>query len=271
MPSKSVFKSNVTELKVSAAKLPNPVAAGAISQFILGLTTPLRAVALILFDPRLLTLSALPILLSCVFLAITFYALMAGAYTWLLHWFTIFSNGWMAQFSEVVHFLISLIIIVVFILFSTNLVMILTTFIASPLNDFLAEATEGALHEPKIKKSFFYLLKVFFLDLRKTIFTLIFTIFFGLGLLLPGVGMVFFLGVALLNTFTFVTYSQSRRAHGFRDSLRWIFQNFWLALGFGITTTALFSVPPFNLFAIPLSVVGGTMLFLNRDRVGADL
>jgi len=91
-------------------------------------------------------------------------------------------------------------------------------------------------------------------------------IIFSLGMLLPVANVIFFLGLALLNTFTFITYPQSRREHGLSESLQWIRNHFWLSLGFGITTLLLFSIPLVDFFALPVSVVGGTILFFEASH-----
>ena len=38
----------------------------------------------------------------------------------------------------------------------------------------------------------------------------------------------------------------------------------WLAMGFGLATAILFGIPVINLFALPLSVVGGTVLYFRK-------
>ena len=220
---------------------------------------PLRAIPLITFNPTLLGLSMLPIACSIVTLSIVLYAIMAGVGTWL----TSIMTGWLSHYSGAALVVVSIIIVMAFLFFTINSLTFITSLFASPFNDLLANATETALGETKIKQSFFHLVIVFFLDLRKTVLTVFFSILFGLGLLLPGVGILFIIGIAFLNTFTFITYPQSRRKHGVRESLSWMVEHRALSLGFGLATTLVFSIPVINLFALPLSVVGGTMLFLS--------
>ena len=85
-------------------------------------------------------------------------------------------------------------------------------------------------------------------------------------MLLPVANIVFFIGLVLLHTFTFITYPQSRREQGLLQSLLWIKDHFYLSLGFGVMSFILFSIPVIDFFALPISVVGGTLLFCDTNK-----
>lgn len=230
--------------------------------FLKGIVTPIRAVGVIFSSPKLLTLSALPILTTCIILALIFYALMAGLWTWITGYFT----GFFADYQTGLMVAFAAIAAIMFIYVSINTVAILISFFSSPFNDILAEATERSMGVPEVPGfSAGRALRVLILDLRKTLLALIISLSLSIGLLIPFVGIAAFLAIALLNTFTFVTYPQSRRMLGVRDSFKWVMRNVPTSLGFGLTTTFLFSIPVINLFALPISVVGGTLLFLDRS------
>jgi CysZ protein len=236
-----------------------------LQDFIFGLTTPLRAVGLVFSRPKLLTLSLMPIAATLVLLSLVFYALMAGVAGFLKQWLMTAMHGYLSGYSTSLSIVASVAAGIALVFLGLNSITFIASLISSPFNDWLAESTETAIKvRDPIKSSFVRLVRVFFLDLRKTIVTLTLSIIFTIGLLLPIAGLVFFLGIALLNTLTFVTYPQSRREHGLRDSVRWIFQNLGLSLGFGVFTTVLFGIPVINLFALPIAVVGGTMLYFRK-------
>jgi uncharacterized protein involved in cysteine biosynthesis len=236
-----------------------------VQDFLFGLMVPIRAVGVIFSRPKLLTLSLIPILATVVILALTFYAIMAGFGTFVRQWLMTSMHGMLADYSGGLSLVASGIAGLALIFFALNSLTFLASLIASPFNDTLAESTEHAIEVSDIPtQNLARLIRVFFLDLRKTIITLTLSIVFTIGMLIPVVGIVFFLGVALLNTFTFVTYPQSRRVHGVFDSIAWVRKNLGLALGFGVITTLLFGFPVVNLFALPLSVVGGTMLYFRK-------
>ena len=60
--------------------------------------------------------------------------------------------------------------------------------------------------------------------------------------------------------------AMSRREYDFAHKLRIIAAERWTMLGFGMATGALLLVPFLNLLLIPVSVVGGTLLFLDLER-----
>lgn len=253
MPSNSVSTSN---------SLP-PAGGNSLDQFLKGIMTPIRAVGVIFSSPKLITWSALPILATIVVLSVVFYALLAGLWTWAQTSFT----GYFANYSGALAVIMQVIAAVVFLYFAGYSLSILTSFFASPFNDILAESAERVLGvtdtPPTTTKR---LLRVFFLDLRKTVIALSLSILFSLILLIPVAGLIGFVGIAWLNTFTFVTYPQSRRETGVRDSMRWIRRNLPASLGFGATLIVLFTVPVINIFALPVAVVGGTLLYIERSR-----
>lgn len=225
--------------------------------------TPIRAVGVIVQSPKLMMWSALPMAILIIVLSLVIYAILAGLGTWLTAAFT----GFFASYAGVAATIVQILVAITLLYLSVFSLTILVSLFASPFNDLLAEATERELGVPGVPgASASRLIRVFFLDLRKTALTLTLSIAIGLFMLIPVVGLIGLLATALINTFTFVTYPQSRRETGVRDSIAWVRANLPASLGFGLTLVVLFSVPVINLFSIPLAVVGGTLLFVEREQ-----
>ena len=232
-----------------------------IKEFAYGVMLPFRAADLIFSHSKLLSLSILPIVMTTVTLATSIYFGIHHLHSWvdglILRW-TQNGHGFLSALAA---FVISIGVIY----FAIQSAAMIASLISSPFNDFLAEKTEHTLKVQDIpKRSLGYTLKVFLVDIRKTTFTLGMVIVFSVGLLLPGVNVASFLALALLNTFTFITYPQSRRAHGLMESWQWIRQHLGAAFGFGIVMSLVLSTPIINFFAIPVAVVGGTMLYFKK-------
>ena len=229
-------------------------------QFAYGFSTPARVLALSIEHPKLILLSLLPVIMTLIVISISIYSLLAGVWHYSSEYFM---NGLSAYASGLSHLLVLIVgaILLYFIFHTLNL---FTSLIASPFNDIWAEATEEATGAVRIKLGFFNLLRVFALDLRKTVLSVFALLGFALLSFVPLLGLFSLLGFSLIQTFTFVTYPQSRRQHGIRESISWISKNWAVSLGFGIVTLLLFGVPVINLFALPLSVIGGTLIFLKK-------
>jgi CysZ protein len=90
-----------------------------------------------------------------------------------------------------------------------------------------------------------------------------------LALLTSWIPALNFLSAALaflLMTFQYVSYAQTRRGHGLIESLKWILLHPASCMSFGAVLTLLFSIPLISVFAIPVAVVGGTLLFAQTQN-----
>jgi CysZ protein len=236
------------------------MSSNAFSQIIQGAITPVRAVGVIVSSPKLIVLSAIPILITIVVLSLVFYALMTGVWSLASSTFT----GFFADYQTGMGVVLVALTAVVFLYFSIQSLTLITSLCASPFNDLLAEQTErvqGIQNVPGFTLQRFA--KVFWIDLKKSLVSAMASIVLSLFLLIPVVGVAAIPGIALITAFTFVTYPQSRRELGVRDSLGWVKKNWGLALGFGLVMSLLFAIPVLNLFALPVAVVSGTLLYLD--------
>ncbi len=242
-------------LKTVATRL---TLASKFNLFVRGATTPFRALSLIVDKPGLLGLSLGPIITTLVFFALLLYGLLAGLWSFMHSTYL----AAVSNYSGILFVIASILLLTAISFFAITLLTFMMSLLASPFNDILAEKTERALGIKEVPHwSAGRFIRVFFLDIRKSIITVLSAIIFSIGMLIPVANMIFFIGLALLNTFTFITYPQSRREQGLIRSLSWIKSNLPISLGFGMVTLLLFSIPVVGFFMLPISVVGGTLLF----------
>lgn len=233
------------------------------SQLIRGFVTPFRALDFIFKHPKLLRLSIAPFLVAVILFILIVAGLLAGV------WAFVHSAllAVVSDYSGLLFILAAVLVLFSLGMFASTFMAMIMSLASSPFNDVLAEKTEEASGMKDIPSwSAGRFIRVFWIDLRKTIITLFSAIVFSLGMLIPVANIVFYVGLALLNTFTFITYPQSRREKGLMESLQWIRENFFLSLGFGITITLLFTIPIVDFFALPIAVVGGTLLYCDSVK-----
>ncbi len=216
-----------------------------------GAMLPFNATKLILEHRELKVLSVLPIVVS-----IVVFALLIGGTM----------NGVAALFGTFLplaaNVLIQTLALILVLWLAVNSFVFILSLVASPFNDLLAERTERLLGFPEIKLTLSGIVRVFWLDLRKTSLGLFLSLLLTLLTSLPLLGLAFLIPLALLTTFNFVTYALSRRGKGVRESLIWIREHVWESLGFGSVLLVFWAIPLMNIFALPVSIVGGTLLVL---------
>ena len=234
--------------------------ASRFKEFFSGLSSPLRVLALLPENPGLFALFILPMLITAIVIAVGLYGVMIGVWSAAKTLFFSWFGHSFALGSGILATLAALLLGWVAILALNQLIQLLS----SPFNDLLAERTERALGEPVPPFSFGHLLAVFWIDLRKTALGLALSGLFLVVGILPFLGIVSVLGLAFVQALTFISYPQSRRRHGIRDSVRWLLAHPERALGFGLASLIMFSVPVLNLFALPISVMAGTKTYLEK-------
>jgi uncharacterized protein involved in cysteine biosynthesis len=239
-----------------------------VLSFYYGFTLPIRAFRLIARKKRLMVWSALPIFLT---LGLSIWGVawvkakaVAAGMAWVM------AKGYAAD-SFAVHAAVLLLQITLFVLAAVTFSFI-AGIVASPFNDFLAEATEPftdpplAPSNPRLREK----LRAFVIDLVKTgIVTSMQIILLFIGLLaiwIPGVNIIPFAAAFWLLAYQFVTYPQTRRGEGVGASVVFLKRHFFATFGFGASLGFLFAIPVLSSFALPLAVVGGTLLYA---RAGA--
>lgn len=105
---------------------------------------------------------------------------------------------------------------------------------------------------------------------RRTIFFIVLVGgLLGFGFVIPGAHLLTAPLVLILTLLflplDYASYALDRRAYSFRDKRRWISENLSLMLGFGSAAFVTCVVPLLNFAAMPLLVVGGTLLTLRLE------
>jgi uncharacterized protein involved in cysteine biosynthesis len=240
-----------------------------INSFWYGITLPLQSGQLIVTQPKLLAWSTVPIIVTF----LVYYFLFSHLETWTLSWMNPLLSKIGLSEGSWVQGLFHWIARIILLLFSALTFSFVSSIAACPFNDFLAESAErfsAPPLAPVTDSSWFTKAKLIWIDLIKTIVAL----FANLTLLLlswiPGVGVVTFLAAVLLLSFQFISYPQTRRGQGILFGIQFIGRHIFVCLGFGITITFLFSIPFIASFALPIAVVGGTLL-VGRAYGSGDL
>lgn len=247
-----------------------------ISSFIYGVTLPFRALRLILSKRSLLLWSAFPLFLTL--------ALSIWGVTWLKAKLTAYGIHWLANYgfapeSITVQAAMVFLQIVLFVL-AAVVFSFLATVLASPFNDFLSEATEphcvpalGKL--PPASSGLKWRVRSVWIDIVKTcLVTGVQLVLVGVGVIaiwIPGLNLIPFALAFWLLTFQFISYPQTRRGENFRHSVRFLFRHGFASLGFGAAIGGLFTIPIVSAFALPLAVVGGTLLYARANDLASPL
>lgn len=238
--------------------MPISPLARSLQAFVYGITLPLRAGALILRSPALLAASAVPWLLSLALDIWVVHRMQQALSAWIesqltgsLQWAAVVL-GWIALFIAGV------------LAFS-----FIASVVALPVNDFLAELAEPRASPPLPSVgsiSWTGRARLLSIDLFKTMCALSMSV---VALFLSWVPVINLLGAALafmLIAFQFLSYPQTRRGEGVLAGVRFLAAHFWASLGFGMSFGFLFAIPIVSSVALPLAVVGGTLLYA-RSRI----
>ena len=105
---------------------------------------------------------------------------------------------------------------------------------------------------------------------RRTIFFIVLVGgLLAIGFVIPGAHLLTAPLVLILTLLflplDYASYALDRRAYSFRDKRRWISENLSLMLGFGSAAFVTCLVPLLNFAAMPLLVVGATLLTLRLE------
>jgi CysZ protein len=234
--------------------------ASRFEELVVGFTTPLRVMKLLIDHPKLFALFLLPMAITIFVISGLIYALLAGLGALVMP----LLSGLVGSYAGALGTLLGILAGMALVWLSFQFLAVILAGIASPLNDRLALETERALGVNPVEPGFMLTVSLFWLDIRKTVLALGALLALAAFGLLPVVGIFSWLGVALVNTFVYLTYPMNRRQAGIRESLSWILLHPTRSIGFGIATSLLFAIPVINLFALPVSVVGGTLLYLRK-------
>lgn len=244
-----------------------------IYSFTYGLLLPIKALRLILKNKRLLMWSLLPLILT---LIVSIYG-VSELKTYFVrlgtHYLGVYGFEEGAISTQAALILIKLVLFfLAAITFS-----FLAGIIAAPFNDILAQSTEGhcrprlsRLPEPKNWKE---RLRPVGIDILKTIlvtFLQMLCLFMAMLMIwVPGLNLLLMISTFWLLSFQFISYPQTRRNEGLREGTKFLFRHAFACTGFGAAIGTLFALPLISAFAMPLAVVGGTLLYARAKDLTA--
>ncbi len=231
----------------------------AINSFGFGITLPLIAVKLITSKKSLLLFSLLPI-----FITILLYWFLMG---WIGNQATALLNGYFTSWgwdpTGWLAWSVMFLSRIVLILISAVSFSFTASICASPFNDFLAEKTEKLTTPPlppAQKTNLGGQIRLIGIDLIKMILAGLATILALLLSLIPVINIIAFIATFLLISFQYTTYPQTRRGVGFFEGIKFLVTHIFACSGFGMSIAFLFMIPILSSLALPLAVVGGTLL-----------
>lgn len=135
--------------------------------------------------------------------------------------------------------------------------------VASPFNDRLALATERHVRPPlpaPARGGPEAQLRVIAIDLLKATAAGTASLAALLVAWIPVVNVLSFTIAFLLVGFQYLSYPQTRREVGLLAGLEFLWRHAWACAGFGASVSVLFALPIVSSLALPLAVVGGTLL-----------
>ena len=184
---------------------------------------------------------------------------------WFIDW-GLEPGGWVLWSLDLMTSLVLMLIAAVTFAFTSSIV-------ASPFNDLLAERCERYAEPPLSpveRTSLRGQARLIWIDLGKAMAAGGMSLVALLVCWVPVLNLgVFALAFGLVS-FQFLSYPQTRRGLGIADGLRFLWRHSWSCTGFGATLSFLFALPFLSSFALPLAVVGGTLLAA-RAPGGRDL
>jgi CysZ protein len=224
-----------------------------------GLVLPWEATRLVVRTPVLMLFAALPIALTLVLYYFVIAELTDLIQTVVSGWFVTFgldAGGLIVRALDLMTALVLALVAAVTFAFTASI-------IASPFNDLLAERAKryaapalsaAPEHTPRQQ------LTLIWIDLLKAAAAGFGAFFALLVVWIPFVNAVSF-GVAfILVSFQYLSYPQTRRGIGLGGGLLFLWRHAWACAGFGATISFLFAIPLVQSLALPVAVVGGTLL-----------
>ena len=135
--------------------------------------------------------------------------------------------------------------------------------IASPFNDRLAARAEPHATPPLPMvppATGARQLELVLLDLAKSLATAVAAVVALLVAWIPIVNLLSFAAAFQLVAFQYLSYPQTRRGIGLGAGALFLWRHPWACAGFGLAIAVLFALPVVSSLALPMAVVGGTLL-----------
>ena len=237
-----------------------------------GFFAPFRSVRLLRNNPRLIQYILIPFLINAivfsgaVYLGLDFFGGTVVEYipqgeAW--YWAALYWLLWV----------VAVLLTAILVFFSFTVV---GNLLASPFNDLLSERTEevlsGAVNDEPFSLGRFFrdALQTILMEAKKMwVFVVVMVFILPLNLL-PGIGNSIYTLLAVSLTLFFLCFEYLgfvlvRKQQFFREQKAYIFSRKFLMLGFSCGVMSLLAIPFFQLFCIPLAVIGATRIWCEEE------
>jgi len=234
-----------------------------------GLTLPYAAARLIVVTPALLFWSLLPLAIT---LALYVYVI-AALQAWVLGHVNAHLAAWGWDPGGWTAWAVALGSRILLILAGALTFTFASTVVASPFNDILAARAEPLATPPMspvAQHGIAAQARLIWIDLVKTVAATIAGFAAILFSLVPLLNVGTAVAVCLLVCFQYTSYPQTRRQERLGRGLRFLLRHAWACTGFGAAITVLYAIPFVSSVALPVAVVGGTLL-VARASAGSTL
>ncbi len=135
---------------------------------------------------------------------------------------------------------------------------VLSNLLASPIYESISQAIEREFKPGQaIELSFWQSLKLFPEELKKILLVGILSLVL---FIIPGLNLLALFGTAWLVAWDFYDYPLARRGMRLKERLKLAGRDMWSIMGLGLW----FLIPILQLILVPMAVVGGTLLSLER-------
>ncbi len=234
-----------------------------------GLTLPYTAARLIVVTPALLFWSLVPIAIT---LALYVYVI-AALQSWVLGQLRAYFEVWGWDPVGWTAWTVTLMSRVMLILAGALTFTFASTVVASPFNDVLAARAEPLATPPLPpvqSRGLAAQTRLIWIDLVKTVAATVAGFAVILFWWVPMLNIGAAIAVCLLVCFQYTSYPQTRREERLGGGLRFLLRYAWACSGFGAAITLLYAIPFVSSLALPVAVVGGTLL-VARAGAGATM
>jgi len=238
--------------------------------FFSGLFTPWRGFRFLATHPRLLSYALLPLIINTVLFVIFFLI----SFKYFSHWLEALLPQGQAWYWVILTYLLTVVLALLLLLVIVFTFAAAANILASPFNDALSARTE-ALAAGQLSDTPFSFIGLFkeigrtiVEELKKIAFYLAAAAVLLLLNLVPVVGQALYGLLFMLLTIawlglSFLDYALARHGYRLGQKLNLVRRNFRPVFGFGLGVFAGLLIPVFNLFFIPVAVVGGTLLYVD--------
>lgn len=240
-----------------------------------GFKYPFRGLKFLFVHAGMLKYVMIPISINCV-LSLVFLCIAILKMGWLIERFVPRVD---AFYGEILFYILAFLLVVAVFLFTVCIAVLVGNIILSPFNELLSEKTEFIYTGIKNDAPFSVIavIKDFSRSAKAELGRIGLFVFGFLALLLlnlvPVIGQAVNAVVAPLYTMFFLgweylDYSMERKRMTFGEKRKTVFKNAMPLLGFGAGTMLFLLIPFAGLLAIPVCVVGGSLLFCDLDKTG---